>query len=315
MDKYQKAARKVLLECMGIQPEEKLLIVTDAIEKPVSDIFYEAAKHLHLNVVEILIPVGQVSGQEPPKEAACEMLKYPVQLLITTKSLTHTFARKNACKNGARIATMATISKEIIGRCISIDYDALVKRNIILEKILSSGKKARVKAEKGTDIVFDISGRKALPDSGVYTQKGAAGNLPAGEVFIAPNEGKTNGVYVVDASFAGLGMLSKAPIRVTVKGGYAVNVEGPRAEEIEAQLKSRLFRNIAELGIGTNPKAKITGVVLEDEKVIGTAHIAIGNNFHFGGKVNVPLHIDGVITKPSVWVDDRQIIERGKLLV
>ena len=78
-------------------------------------------------------------------------------------------------------------------------------------------------------------------------------------------------------------------------------------------LKNKLYKNVAELGIGTNYKAKIRGNILEDEKVLGTCHIAFGNNKHFGGKVDVPFHVDFVIQNPTIYSDDVLILKDGKL--
>jgi len=74
-------------------------------------------------------------------------------------------------------------------------------------------------------------------------------------------------------------------------------------------------RNIAELGIGTNDQAKITGLILEDEKVMGTVHIALGDNMSMGGTVSVQSHLDGLIKKPTVYLDGRVIMEKGNLLI
>ena len=102
-----------------------------------------------------------------------------------------------------------------------------------------------------------------------------------------------------------------------VKDGYATNIIGNRqAKELKQTLdniNNKNAFNIAELGIGTNPKAIITGNILEDEKVLGTAHIAFGKNSSFGGKVDVPIHIDGVFNKPTIYVDKKLIIDDGKL--
>ena len=135
-------------------------------------------------------------------------------------------------------------------------------------------------------------------------------------MFIAPVEGTANSIFIVDASFAGIGKL-KNPIKVKVKDGFAINFNGYKAKKLERLLDSvgRDAKNIAEFGIGTNPKAKISGNILEDEKVAGTCHIALGNNAGFGGKVNVQLHLDGIIKKPTIWIDNKKIINNGKLLI
>ena len=120
----------------------------------------------------------------------------------------------------------------------------------------------------------------------------------------------------MDASFASIGKL-KHPIKLFVKNGYAVTMIGRGSKKLENLLNSvgKEARNMAEFGIGTNEKAKVTGKVLEDEKVKGTCHIALGNNAGFGGKVNVQLHLDGVIRKPTIFVDERKIMDNGKVIV
>ena len=310
----EKAANVVLKKCMGVKKGEKVLIITDSKERKVADIFLKISPKLKIRMALIEIPIGKVHGEEPPKWAAEEMLKYDVILLITTKSLSHTKARKNACKKGARIASMPTINKEVMGRALDIDYGKLRERNRKLMWVLTKGKIVKIITKKGTDLVMNIKGRKCFDDNGIYNKKGSFGNLPSGEIAIAPIEGKTNGIYIVDASFAGIGKLKK-PLKIKAKDGYAVEIKGEKAKRLEKHLKIKKYRNIAEFGIGTNPKAKISGCVLEDEKSIGTVHIALGDNISLGGKVNVPLHLDGVISKPTVFIDNKIIMKEGKLVI
>jgi leucyl aminopeptidase (aminopeptidase T) len=152
----------------------------------------------------------------------------------------------------------------------------------------------------------------------LFHQKGESGNLPTGETFLAPLEGTSNGVFVVDGSMAGLGLIKQANIRIEVKDGYAEKITGGTlARKLSKQLDSvgRDARSIAEFGIGTNDSAKLSGILLEDEKVMGTVHIALGNNVSMGGNVNVPIHLDGVIKKPTVYLDEKLIMKNGKLLI
>jgi leucyl aminopeptidase (aminopeptidase T) len=116
---------------------------------------------------------------------------------------------------------------------------------------------------------------------------------------------------------AGIGILT-APIHITVREGYARGISGgPEAKRLLDLLAihGELSRNLAEFGIGTNEMAKITGVILEDEKVLGTVHVAFGDNVSMGGSVNVQSHLDGLITSPTVWFDDIMIMQTGKLMV
>jgi leucyl aminopeptidase (aminopeptidase T) len=175
----------------------------------------------------------------------------------------------------------------------------------------------RVTAPGGTDITMPIAGREPHASSGLFREKGQWGNLPTGEAYLAPVEGVSNGVVVVDGSMAGVGMVDQ-PIRIVVKDGYATEITGG---ESAAKLVGLLephgldARTVAEFGIGTNDRAILTGVILEDEKVMGTIHIAFGDNKSMGGSVRVASHLDGLITSPSVWFDDRQIMKDGRILV
>jgi leucyl aminopeptidase (aminopeptidase T) len=134
-----------------------------------------------------------------------------------------------------------------------------------------------------------------------------------------PVEGASEGVFVVDGSMAGIGNLAgKTPITIRVEGGFAVDISGgAAAKALRAKLEplGRMAFNVAEFGIGTNDAARITGSILEDEKVMGTIHIALGNNMSMGGTVDVPVHLDGIVKSPVVELDGRLIMDRGKLLV
>lgn len=127
---------------------------------------------------------------------------------------------------------------------------------------------------------------------------------------MAPVEGTAQGLLVIDGALAGIGVLEK-PLRIKVEAGQAVAVGGGR----EARLLEDIFtrygpasRNIAELGIGLNPLARLTGNVLEDEKVRGTVHIALGDNSTFGGQIETPSHLDGILLQPRLRVDGQQIL-------
>lgn len=310
---------KIIIEkCMQLQPNEKCLVVTDENKREIAENINNAAKEVADS--ELLeIPVGKVNGEEPPAYCAEKMLGSNVILLVTSVSLTHTQARINASERGARIASMPNINKDIFERLIDVDYDYIKKITNKLADILDEGSEVRIMTDKGTDLSIDISGRESLGrHAGIYNTPGSFANLPTGEAFIAPVEGKSNGVYVVDGSFGGIGQVEE-PVKITVEDGFAIKIEGgEEAEKLRASLEevgdSNAY-NIAELGIGTNPSAKITGVTLEDEKVMETCHVAVGKSKGFGGKVEVPIHIDGIIKNPDIFIDDKKILSKGELLI
>jgi leucyl aminopeptidase (aminopeptidase T) len=231
--------------------------------------------------------------------------------------LTHTAARREACAHGARIATLPGITEEMMIRTLAADYKTIATRSQSLAVELERGSEVHVTNPAGTDIRLMRGDRKPKPDTGFYHQPGDFGNLPAGETFFAPIEGTAQGTIVFEGAMAGVGKLKK-PIRIVVKDGLAVEITGgTEAQQLNDLIAplGEAARNIAELGIGTNDRAQITGVILEDEKVMGTVHIALGDNMSMGGAVSVPSHLDGLILMPTVYVDGRMIMHAGKLLL
>ena len=311
------SVRIVLKKCMGLKKDESVLIVTDSELYDIGKVFFEEAKKISENCKLVKIPIPEVHGMEPPKDVSEDMQKHDVEILVTVKSLSHTAARKNASKTGARITTLPGITAETMKRAIDVDYDRLKEMTSKISSILSKGDNVKITTKAGTYLNFSIKGRECQgDDSGIYDKKGSFGNLPSGEAFLAPVEKTCNGTYVVDASFGGIGKLN-SPIKVVVKDGYAVDFFGEDAGKLKEILEKfgKEAGNIAELGIGTNANAIITGDILEDEKVFGTCHIALGNNSGFGGKVDVPIHLDGIIKNPTIYVDNKKIMDDGKLIV
>jgi aminopeptidase len=316
--KLDTASKIAIRDCMGAKKNEKILVITDEQKREMGLSLHENAVRMGYFSLLVEMKSGKINGEEPPKEIAELMQKFDVVFCPTAKSLTHTDARRNASAKGVRIATFPGITKEVMIRGMNADYIAISKRTIKLQKILVKGKSVRVTAQAGTDISFKITGRKVIPSKGLFHAKGESGNLPTGETFLAPVEGTSNGVFVVDGSMAGLGLIKNANIKIEVKDGYATNISGGiLAKKLKNMLDKvgKEARNIAEFGIGTNDSAKLSGVLLEDEKVMGTIHIALGNNVSMGGSINVPIHLDGVVKKPTVWMDGKLLMKDGKLLV
>ncbi|WP_456406282.1 aminopeptidase [Caldithrix abyssi] len=317
MNDLIKAAHTALKTCLGLTPEEKLLIVCDTEKENIGKAFFTAGNEITEKTLLVQIPVADVNGQEPPKEVADLMRQHQVVVCPTYRSLTHTDAKRNACKAGARVATMPNISESTMMRTLNADYQLIARRTKRLAALLDEAKAVHLSSPLGTDLFMPIEGIKSIASSGLLLEKGQGGNLPSGEAFLMPQEGKSEGVLVVDASVAGIGML-KTPLKITIKNGFAVKMEGGKeADQLFAML-SRFGKdgmNVAEFGIGTNHAAQIIGNILEDEKVMGTAHVAFGNNISMGGTFAVGIHVDAVLTKPSIYLDGHPLMLEGKLVL
>jgi leucyl aminopeptidase (aminopeptidase T) len=310
------ACRHALVHNLGLGEGESVLVVTDAVMEAMGEAFAEAARSLTSRVELDLIPVGERSGAEPPAGTARRMAAADVALLVTGVSLSWTNARRGATDAGTRVASMPRIDDSILLRTLTIDYEPIRERANRFCDRLDDAARVRVTSAAGTDLSFSVEGRVAHGrKGGLYREPGHWGNLPCGEAFIAPVEGTADGEYVVDASHGGVGRLS-ASVHIVMEKGRAVRIEGG-AEA--AQLRRLLEEvgqaeayNLAEFGIGCNHGARVCGVTLEDEKVLGTCHLALGRNDLFGGTVCAGVHVDGVLTRPEIWLDgERLFVDTG----
>lgn len=311
------AARAALTSCLGICSGEQVVVLSDGWEPGVVEAFKQAALAAGGETLVVSFSPRSRNGEEPPSAVAAAMAAADIVLMPTGKSLSHTKARRLAGEAGARVASMPGITAEMMARALMVDYEEMGRLTRRWAEALTGATLARLTSPAGTDLVIGLEGRKGFSDTGQLTDKGSAGNLPAGEAFIAPLEGTSQGTLVFDGSLAGWGKLAY-PVRMHIARGKVISIAGGQ----EADWLTRALTacgepgfNLAELGIGTNPKAKLTGAVLEDEKVLGTVHLALGDNKGFGGQIEAGIHLDGLVLKPTLWLDGRLVIDGGKYLL
>lgn len=310
----KKVIQIVLKKILNLQPGEKFLIITDTVQEGLAKKFYdEALKISSMSEMIIIEPLKQ-NGQEPFIEVTKKMKTSPVMILLTEKSLSHTAATREAVEKGARLISCPGITREMLERCVDIDYDELAEFHDWLRPFIVDSKEIKVTSPAGTEITFSVKNTHGKSTDLLKNQPGKWGNLPMGEVDSGV-EG-ANGKIVIDGSMAGIGLL-KEPIVLEVKDNITSitsdNTDSKRLREILDKVGPKAYQ-IAEFGIGTNPKAQITGKILEDEKVKGTVHFAVGNDLTYGGENNVPIHLDGLVRKPTIMVDGEVVMEEGKFL-
>lgn len=306
---------KILKDCLDIKPSESILVVTDTEIENIGKAILQKAIEMGLEAIMIIMKPTGVHGGEPPIAVSEAMKKCDIIVCPTKYSLTHTQARKIACEHGARVVTMPGITEEMFLKgAMTADYRQVASLTNKIADILTKGERARIEKDD-TILEMSLKGREAISSNGQYYEPGSHGNLPTGEAYIAPVEGTANGEIIIDGSIASIGLL-KEPLKVKIEDGYAVDFIGQDAERLKDILgKKKEARNIAELGIGTNPQACLIGNVLEDEKIYGTVHIAFGDNSTFGGNIQAGVHIDGIILKPKLYIDNSLIVDEGKFLI
>ncbi len=304
-----RAVQIILKRCLGHRDGEPVLVVTDAAMEPFARAFQRHAQALGAETDLLSTSPRRSHGEEPSKAVAEALRGATVAVLLTSKSLTHTKARREACeKYGVRIASMPGVDVARLEGLLDLDYEELRARSEELGGLLERSRKVRILTPAGSDLSFEIGGRPVYRDIGDLSKPGSFGNLPPGEVCLAPIEGSAEGTVVVDGSLGGLGRL-KEPVRIRFEKGRAVEISDARLRDLLTPHGPDAFQ-LAEFGIGTNPRASLSGNVLEDEKAVGTAHVALGSNHAMGGAIPVPVHIDAVLLGAKVELDGAPLPER-----
>lgn len=310
MQDFVKIAEQVLVSCLGVKKDESVLVITDDTRKEIGEALYQAACDLGCEGLLMVMKEREVSGQEPPKAVAEAMKAADVVIAPTAKSLTHTAARIQAAAAGTRVATMPGITREMFGKgAMTADYQEVEKLTARITDMLTQADKARIEKD-GKVLEISLKGRDGVPSPGVYKEPGKCGNLPSGEAYIAPLEDGSEGEMIIDGSMVGIGKL-ESPLHMKISGGKLREVTGDKSENLEILLKNETNGTLCELGIGTNEAAILNGIILEDEKVYGTVHIAFGTNASFGGVNKAECHMDGIILRPTLYLDDTLVIKEG----
>jgi len=303
-DTLREAAETAVHQCMAVEAGESCVVVTDDKRRHVGETLYEVACEVTDDAVLLRYPPGEQHGTEPPAPVAAAMADTDVALAPTTKSLSHTRARKRATDAGARVATLPGITEEVMIAGLDADYETIARHCRAVHDRVADADEIRVTTPAGTDLTVAPGGRSWLTDTGMVHADGDFSNLPAGEVFVSPET--ANGTYVVDGTMMPHGLIEE-PIRFEVEDGYVTHISDDAVrEQVDAgrEQVGRDAANLAELGIGTNVGVTdLVGSVLLDEKAAGTVHVAIGDDASIGGDTEAPLHLDGIIRDPTVYAD------------
>jgi leucyl aminopeptidase (aminopeptidase T) len=315
-DQLAAAVRAVVHDCLAVREGERVLVVANPATLGLGERLRGEAGRAGADAVLALMAERASHAAEPPETVAAAMRAADVVMAPTVQSLSHTASRKAASEAGARIATLPGVTEEMLARVMSADMAELRRKGRVVADLLDAGSEARITCPNGSDLRLGLEGRTAIPDAGELGEGNAFGNLPCGEGFISPDETACEGSLVVDGTIAGVGIPAE-PVRLEVSGGRLGSASGPEGEALRRLLGEHGDEalTVAELGIGTNETAELTGNVLEDEKILGTAHVAFGASAAIGGNVQVPVHLDCVVLRPTVTVDGREVVREGEFLL
>lgn len=168
-----------------------------------------------------------------------------------------------------------------------VDYDALKQRCKERINAYKNLKTISIKTGECCQITFSLNGRSWHVDAG-------DGDMPCGEIYIAPVEDQTNGQIFFEKLYLDGDVCYE--VTVTVENGKLISADHKAVSAWLEKLEEN-ERIVCELGFGMNPNVKDTcGYTALDEKMAGSFHIALGANTMFGGKNAAKMHEDLVCT-------------------
>lgn len=327
MEKMSSSAFHALSELFGFSSQDSVLIISDIQTKVIAEAFGKACSKIDCEV-----GTYEINEQDRPlKEPPAELIK-----MLSGRSIVLNIIKAYAEEIPFRIewifkveenklikmGHMPGITEAMMLGSVNVDYHKMRSVADSLIKALQNASKIHITTEEGTDVLLGVKGRPFVSDVGV--KPGEMCNLPCGEVFCAPLEKEADGVVVFNASIGDIGLL-KTPLKVYLEKGRITKFDSEDRKLINEITRLQTVDEdstvIGELGIGVNPKAVITGNMLEDEKALGTAHLAFGNNADFpgGGNNNSKIHRDYLFYRPTINViyshnSHQLIIQKGKLV-
>jgi aminopeptidase len=339
-----RAACVAVAGCLGLQPGERVLIVTNPVSDTsrISQALYDATLEAGGRPTLLYQPVrSQLQFADEAVYAALAS-RPPVFISVSrlklgqdVKGIAAPYAAGGASydslfhallygEKAVRAFWSPEVDRRIFASAVPIDYARLAADCARVKPLLDRAVRARITAPGGTELELGLAGRLASADDGDFRRPGSGGNLPAGEVYISPQLGTARGRIAFDGSLAlpDRVVAPRQPVVVEVRDGLVGGIRGgPEAGFLEAALEeaakqalaleregklpagraqtyARNTRNLGELGIGLNRSTRILGNMLNDEKVYGTCHLAIGRNYDEDAPTL--LHLDCLVRRPTI---------------
>jgi len=328
LDRMIESARRAMVEVLELKPGDRVLVVQDPLCQKCSEAFFEAARAEGCDTTAYVLPHQGRPLKTMPDGMAATVEGQDVVINVMSGSSDEIPFRIEWLRileeRGLRVGHSPNIHEDMMdGGPMDVDYGLMVDQAERLIVALDEAVSVRITAPGGTDVTLDLRGRRFVTDVKITdTEKGC--NLPCGEVYCAPVEDGADGVVVADGSIGGEGP-PPSPVTLEVQAGRVTTVRcaDPQWQERITELldTDSGARTIAELGIGLNPKARLVGIMLEDEKAYRTSHIAFGDNIGFpGGVSKSTTHIDYLVHRPTIVArsedaTDSTIVEDGDLCV
>ena len=315
-----RGASKIINTCVKVKAGEKVLIVTELLRLSIAEALAAEVYRVQGEAVITIMESRTQDSEEPPRVIAAAMKESDAFISVVGKSITHTEAVKTAIQSGSRGIVLTHFTEEMmVHGGIEGDFEALKPVCIGMAQAMAGAEHIVLTSPSGTHLEYSAKGRRG---NHLYcmVEPGQFSTLPTVEANVSPLEGTAEGVIVADASipYIGIGVLEE-PVTLRVEQGKIVKIEGGRQaqmlkEDLAAKNDPNVY-NIAEHGVGLNPKCHFCGFMLEDEGVFGSCHIGIGTSITLGGTVKASCHYDVIMRNGTIVADGKVLMKDGKVML
>jgi len=312
-------ARVLVETCLNVKPCENVLVVTDTNLVELAELLTIVARGKGAEVTLSTITPRDAPGVEPPPPVSAAMKTADIVMMLTTYSLSPSIARLEAQDAGARILSLEGYNYDIlVSEALRANFSEIKPIVDEVAMKMTNADEVDITSDIGTDISIKLGERRAHALHNICHEPGTMGAPPDIEAYVAPIEDTAQGVIYVDGAIIlpEFGLIDE-PVKLTFESGNVIKIEGgceaKRFRNLLASYHDPEMYRLAELGIGLNPNAMLVGIPLIDEGVLGTAHIALGLNYTFGGTIkNAKAHIDCVFRTPTIKLDGETLMRKGE---
>ncbi|SRR6266481_925476 len=310
----QKAFENLIAGALGIKKNELAVFIHDPTFEHLVTPLQQFAEGvgIHLAAIEI-----EYDGIAPISLEVRDLLRgnqYQVILFGLVHNIWHTPERKEAkYKLKKRLASVVCSPHDFsVGATVS-DIQKIARITRRLHSLFSEGIHFRATTPGGTDFHAVIG----IPfcEDGLYHLPGTGGDFPSGEVGFGPAEGSVNGRIVYDLKIQHVGILN-SPLILEVRNDLVVDIQGEQKDRFLDICRNRgeILKYISEISLGMNPGGILTqsSQFIPEEKNYGTLHCGHGGNASYGHRIGP--HLDGVMDRPTVFLDDQLLMKDGQLI-
>lgn len=329
-------ANNAVVKWGNLKRGENLLIVTDTkVATELIEALTSVGRAVGATVTVAVMTPFDLPHMEPPKPIAAAMKEADLVIGCLTNTMSHTKTTNDAQKAGARFMNIGSSPEAMASKSAKFPPEVIFYMATKIAGQWKEGKQIAVKCSRGSHLTAELKAFHVIGQEGAGAPLGSKvlENRPRrsrfgafeggfGTVGVWP-EWSAEGVAYFDAAHGIVGLLDP-PLKTTVEKGSVVKLEGdPNVVAFFEKIFKKFgpeAKHVGEIMIGLNPWVDTLAGLnafqhLQAHRAAGTVHICFGNSVDDYRTVKPGIHLDQLIIKPTILIDDQVCVENGRLAI